>query len=404
MKAGWKAATLGDVSVVGAGNSAPQDKRLFEGGTFPFVRTSDVGKIRVGELYSAQDHLNQEGIQKLKLHRAGTILIPKSGASTFLDHRVVMGVDAYVSSHLATLWPKDGIIDGRYLFWVSQQIVASEVASDTSYPTLSLEQIKGIEIPLPPLEEQRRIVAVLDEAFAAIATTTANAEKNLANVRALFSAALEDVLDGERKGWPMISLRSAGKTVTGNTPKTSVAANFGDHIPFIKPGDFRPNGSLNYANEALSVQGASASRLIPAGSALMVCIGATIGKSGFTEAEVTANQQVNAFIPSAGLLGKFAFYQFLTKRFQRAVRSGSGQATLPIINKSKWSDLGIYVPANVQQQKAAVNLLDAIVLECDALEATFRKKMIALDALKQSLLHSAFTGGLTATIPETIAA
>ena len=331
---------------------------------------------------------------------AGTTIIGRKGTinSPIFSETRFWNVDTAFG-----LSPKEGL-DGKYLYYFCLSYDFAQHNRGTTIPSLVKSDLLSIEIPLPPLEEQRQIVAVLDEAFDAIATATANAEKNLANARALFSASLADVLDGQRKGWPLVSLRSSGKTLTGNTPKTSVAANFGDHIPFIKPGDFRPNGSLDYGNEALSVQGASASRLIPAGAALMVCIGATIGKSGFTETEVTANQQINAFIPNAGLSGKFAFYQFLTGRFQRAVLGSSGQATLPIINKSKWSDLEIYVPDNMQEQRAAVDLLDAIVLECHGLEATFKRKMIALDALKQSFLNRAFTGELTAAMPETIAA
>ncbi|MDE8653729.1 restriction endonuclease subunit S [Novosphingobium album (ex Liu et al. 2023)] len=396
MKAGWRKRKLSEVLEVQNGY-AFNSRQFVTGGGMPLVRIRD---LRGG--WSTETNFDGDFDERYRV-RAGDFLIGMDGEFGCFEWR---GPDALLNQRVCKLTNFAADVDARFLFYgINSHLKAIEDA--TTYTTvkhLSSKQIHAIEFLFPPLEEQRRIVAVLDEAFAAIATATANAEKNLANARELFSASLANVLDGQRKGWLLTSLRSLGKTLTGNTPKTSVAANFGDHIPFIKPGDFRPNGSLDYGNEALSVQGASASRLIPADAALMVCIGATIGKSGFTETEVTANQQVNAFIPRAGLSGKFAFYQFLTARFQRAVLSGSGQATLPIINKSKWSDLEIYVPDDTREQQAVVDLLDATMLECEALEATIRKKMIALDALKQSLLHRAFTGELTAAMPETIAA
>ena len=99
----WETVKLEDIADVKAGNPAPQDKNLFENGVYPFVRTSDVGKVKVGSLTDANDKLNQKGIAKLKLFPKGTILFPKSGASTFLNHRVILEMDAYVASHLATI-------------------------------------------------------------------------------------------------------------------------------------------------------------------------------------------------------------------------------------------------------------------------------------------------------------
>ena len=111
----WKLRTLDELANIGAGNPAPQDKKLFEGGKYPFIRTSDVGQIRFGEINDAADLLNEKGIARLRLVPKGTVLMPKSGASTFLNHRVITTADAFVSSHLATITPKDGIADPRFL-------------------------------------------------------------------------------------------------------------------------------------------------------------------------------------------------------------------------------------------------------------------------------------------------
>jgi len=86
----WEEKKLGDVCEIGAGNSAPQDKALFKNGCYPFFRTSDVGKIHFGKIKQSADMLNNRGIQGMRLFRKGTILFPKSGASTFLNHRVLM--------------------------------------------------------------------------------------------------------------------------------------------------------------------------------------------------------------------------------------------------------------------------------------------------------------------------
>src|SRR4051794_9532702 len=100
MKKTWEVKKLADIAQIGAGNSAPQDDAFFRNGSHPFFRTSDVGQIKIGRIHSSADMLNEVGIKKLKKFPTGTILFPKSGSSTFLNHRVIMAVYGYVSSHL----------------------------------------------------------------------------------------------------------------------------------------------------------------------------------------------------------------------------------------------------------------------------------------------------------------
>jgi type I restriction enzyme M protein len=154
----WPIVELGKIADIGAGNSAPQNKKYFIDGKYPFFRTSDVGLVHIHHnLITTRDKLNDSGIKGLKLFKKGTILFPKSGASTFLNHRVVMGVDGYVSSHLATIYPNKEILS-EFLFYLLCQIDAKKLTNDQSYPSLRLLQISKIKIPLPPLEVQKDIL------------------------------------------------------------------------------------------------------------------------------------------------------------------------------------------------------------------------------------------------------
>ena len=256
------------------------------------------------------------------------------------------------------------------------------------------EFVEGCEIPVPPLPEQRRIVALLDEAFAALAVAQANAEKNLQNARALFESHLNDAFSKRGEGWVEKTLEEVGTTQTGSTPKTSDQANYGSFIPFIKPGDFNPDGTLDYENEGLSKKGLDVSRKVAANSVLMVCIGATIGKCGYCDRDVTTNQQINALTPHPGINHLFMYFQMLTENFQHRVRLNAGQATLPIISKGKWSALTIVVPQSFGEQKRIAEELDALAVETQRLTRGYEQKLASLAALKKSLLHQAFAGGL----------
>ena len=149
---------LEDIADIKSGNSAPQDRKLFVNGKFPFIRTSDVGVIKKGKISASRDYLNDSGVENLKLFKKGSILFPKSGASTLLNHRVLMEIDAYVSSHLAIIKADNKLVLDEYLFFLLQTVDTKDLVANPSYPSLNLSEIGRIEIPIPELETQNQIV------------------------------------------------------------------------------------------------------------------------------------------------------------------------------------------------------------------------------------------------------
>ena len=232
--------------------------------------------------------------------------------------------------------------------------------------------------------------------FEAITVALGNTEATLTNARALFGCYLNGVFTHKGKDWRKQTLAEIGWLQTGTTPKTSEKGNLGKYIPFIKPGDFRGDGSLDYENEGLSKIGLGSSRLIRAGSVVMVCIGATIGKAAFVERDISANQQINAVTPIDACCGKFLYYQMISSIFQGDVIANSAQATLPIINKTRWGNLTVHIPKSVSEQEKIISALDKLSVEIQRLEAVYGRKLSALRELKQAFLRKAFTGELSA--------
>ena len=160
----WPMVELSQITEVAAGNSAPQDKKLFQKGTYPFFRTADVGAVHIHDnLVQTKDKLNKEGTKGLKLFSKNTILFPKSGASTFLNHRVMIGIDGYVSSHLACIKAQEYKVLPNFLFHFLIKIDARNLTADQSYPSLRLSQIEKIKIPLPPIKIQKEIVEEIEQ-------------------------------------------------------------------------------------------------------------------------------------------------------------------------------------------------------------------------------------------------
>jgi len=161
----FRSVELKEIAEIKSGNPAPQDDRYFDGGEFPFIRTSDVGAVHYSDNFiGSADKVNQTAVDELRLRLfpAGTILFPKSGASTFLNHRVLLGEPAYVSSHLACIVCDEERVLSKYAYHILRCVDARKITPDQAYPSLRLTHIGNIPIPLPSLAVQRRIVAEIE--------------------------------------------------------------------------------------------------------------------------------------------------------------------------------------------------------------------------------------------------
>ena len=264
--------------------------------------------------------------------------------------------------------------------------------SGTKMPRGKREWIKQFEIPIPPLSEQKRIVEKIDAAFEKIDKLKANAEKNLANAKELFQSALDEAMR-PKDGWVEKRLGEVGTTLTGMTPSTRDKSNFGNFMPFVKPADIMPFNPINYREEGLSQKGVSCSRLIKSDSVLMVCIGASIGKTGYADRDCTCNQQINALMPN-GFDGRYLYYMLSSDKFKKKLMEDAGQATLPIINKSKWENLSICVSLSLSEQREIVKRLDLLAEKIKILEQNYTQQMADCVEMRQAVVREAFEGRL----------
>ncbi|HWL53088.1 MAG TPA: restriction endonuclease subunit S [Chthoniobacteraceae bacterium] len=399
MKDGWETRRLGELFQIGSSKRVLKTQWTTEG--VPFYRGREITRLAIdgfvdNKLFISEEHY-AELAGKFGTPTAGDIVITAIG--TIGNSHVVREADRFYFKDASVLWMKrTANVGTRFInAWLKSPLFFDQLdrGNGATVDTLTIQKLQSVRVSVPPLPEQQRIVGILDEAFEAIATAKANAEKNLQNARALFESHLHSVFSQRGEGWVERRLKQIGMTQTGSTPKTSDKTNYGDFIPFIKPSDFNQDGSLNYENEGLSEKGLAEARKVEAGSVLMVCIGATIGKCGYCDRDVTTNQQTNALTPIDGVSHKFVYYQMLTENFQRRISLSSGQATLPIINKSKWSTLTVALPPRFEEQRKIVAKLDALREETQKLTFLYERKLEALDELKKSLLHQAFSGNLS---------
>ncbi len=394
MKSGWQLKRLADVAKVSAGNSAPQDESLFKDGVYPFFRTADAGRVRFGEIHKSADYLNDKGIKGLRRYPSGTILFPKSGASTFLNHRVMLGVEGFVSSHLATIVADTTQIEPRFLLYFLSTVAAQDLIQDHAYPSLSLPTIEGISIQSPPLHEQKRIVDILDEAFAVIATAKVNAEKNLQNARALFKSHLNAVFSQRSEGWQTKTIDDVCEVVNGGTPKTGIADYWDGKHQWITPAEMgkRLTPYIGETARSLTDLGLanSSARLLPPFSVILSSR-APIGHLVINTKPMATNQGCKGLVPSKAIEHKYLYY-YLTSIVDLLNDLGTG-ATFKEISGGKLKEVKVPI-CPLPEQHLIIKQLDTLSAETQRLESIYQQKLEALGELKKSLLNQAFTGDL----------
>ena len=188
-----------------------------------------------------------------------------------------------------------------------------------------------------------------------------------------------------RKGWEYKKLGEIGKIVTGSTPSTKDESNYTPReYCFVKPSDLPSQGigDIEETEYYVSKVGLSKSRVLPAGSVLVSCIG-SIGKIGILTKEACSNQQINAIIPQGVIDSRFIAYSLYAQRF--VLESIANAPVVPIINKTDFSKIRIGIPPKSTQL--------AIVSELDKINELIRLKKEQLkdfDNLAQSLFYEMF--------------
>ena len=319
----------------------------------------------------------------------------KLGIATGLVNGVGFGSSEYV-----VFRPSESL-SNEFLYYFLEQSSFRKIGKELMTGAVGHKRIpkdfyENTKIPIPPLPEQKRIVAKLDQAFEAIDKAKANVERNLQNAKDLFQSELNKIFSQRGDGWVEKVLNDIGQIQTGTTPPTRDKSNYGNFIPFVKPSHFNSDGSIDTGDCMLSKNGLDNGRLFPANSVLMVCIGATIGKTGFSEEPVSANQQINCLTPTKEHNPKLFYFGLISPFVQKQVTDiGKGaQATLPIINKSKWQKLKINIPAKKSIQDGIVIQLNDLRSLTVSLEKKYLQELDAFDELKKSILQKAFNGEL----------
>jgi type I restriction enzyme S subunit len=199
---------------------------------------------------------------------------------------------------------------------------------------------------------------------------------------------------GDQEPFPKITLGTLGKWVTGSTPKTSNPLYQGEDVPFVTPGDILYGGEIINVKRRISNLGADAVRRLPPPSVQVVCIGATLGKVGYSSEEVTTNQQITSLLPDEDVVtAGYAAWLLSSPLVQSLLWKYSSSTTVPILNKGTLEQIEVPLAPLEKQAEILAQIDDQTQLSVSLSERTILVRG-NIDSLRRSILHRAFSGEL----------
>lgn len=288
-----------------------------------------------------------------------------------------------------------------YYFLLANRSELDELGTGATFKELSAGALRSFEIPLPPLDEQKRIVAKLDQAFAALDRARANAEANLADVRGLQAQALEDVLSDPKLGecepcGSHVNLLTgfAFKSTGYSVDEGDIRLVRGDNIV---QGDFRWSGVMRWP----ASDRAAYKKYELAKDDVLVAMDRTWVSAGIKYAVVDEGalpsllvQRVARLRALPSMLPAYLAAWIGSPLFERYVLSIQTGLGVPHVSGGQIESFEMRVPS-LEEQAKVVRKLGEVLQGCEKLSMTYQRNLADITALRQSLLQAAFSGQLT---------
>lgn len=395
MRSGWEIKKLNEVLKIQNGYAFNSKLFTVEKG-IPLIRIRD---IKNG--ISTETNFNGQYDKKYEV-KAGDLLIGMDGEFACYEWK---GDTALLNQRVCRLQEFSDRVYSRFLFYgINKYLKAIE--DDTAYATvkhISSRQIENIEIPLPALSEQKRIVELLDEAFAAIDKAKTNVEKNLQNAKELFESYLQNVFANKGEDWEEKRLSEVFEI----KPSKSEARNKfseNDLVSFLPMEDLNVLayeikstkekkfkevvGSYTYfSNEDVLL-----AKITPCFENGKIGIARNLTNGiGFGSSEYIVFRSKECIIPDY-------LYFFLSRNSFR--EEGSKRMTGAVghkrVSKEFIEEYLIAFPKSIKQQQTLVTIFNRLSSQTKKIEKTYQQKLDDLEELKKSILQKAFSGELTA--------
>ncbi|MDN3509581.1 MAG: restriction endonuclease subunit S [Candidatus Neptunochlamydia sp.] len=394
MKEGWETKKLGDLFSFKNGRAFK--KKDWGVGGLPIIRIQNLNNFIASFNYYSGEYSDDI------LIKDGDLLFSWSGTvgSSFGPHIWNRGWGLLNQHIFRVVFKKK--INKQYVYYGLHKItenIERQVSGAVGLAHITKEKLNQFSIALPTIDEQKRLVSLLDKSFEVINTAIANTKKGLENAKELFESYLNGVFEKGGEGWEIKALSEFCTIQIGKTPRRAVKSYWDENKEtknvWLSIADLKyvQDKKVFDSREYLSNTGATVSKLVPKGT-LLLSFKLTLGRVAFAARNLYTNEAIAAiFIKNeTTILSEYLYYFFQYYNWDKAV-DGDTKIKGKTLNKAKLKEIKVKSP-KVEEQKRLVAFLDKLSEHTQNLQSIYQKKLAALEELKQSLLHQAFNGDL----------
>lgn len=404
MKKGWEIKRLGDVLTIERGGSPrPIEKYLTDSPDgINWIKISDATASNKF-IYETKEKIIKEGLHKTRMVNEGDFIL--SNSMSFGRPYIMKTSGCIHDGWLVLKQDNKKYFDVEFLYYLlSSPLVYNQfdsLAAGSTVRNLNIALVSTVNVPIPPLSEQKRIVATLDKAFAAIDQAIVNTEKNLQNVKELFESYLEGVFEDEKNNWHQYSLIDiTTKIGSGATPRGGQESYKDSGISLVRSMnvhdlEFRDT-NLAFIDEkqAKELDGVT----LQENDVLLNITGASVARCCvFPKAYLPArvNQHVSIIRLKKDITdARFLNLLLCSRQYKnKLLETGEQGSTRQAITKVQIESFHVAIP-DLKKQQAIVNQIDALISQTQKLKTLYQSKLTDLEELKKSILQKAFAGEL----------
>jgi type I restriction enzyme S subunit len=385
MREGWKNKNIEEISKILNGRTPKTKIKEYWDGDIAWITPADLGKNK--SIYVSN---TSRKITKLGLEKSSAKLFPSN--SIVLSTRAPIGHLAINTIEMSTNQGCRGIVptkecDTKYLFYFlySNVELLNNLGTGTTFKELSTKALATLSIPIPPLPEQKQIVAILDKAFAAIDQAKANIEKNIENVKELFQSKLNEIFSQKGEGWDEKKL--------GEVCEYDKSKHNGVDLPYVGLEHIESNTGKYLGDDSPVKVKSSTFRFTP-NHVLYGRLRPYLNKVLLPNFYGHCSSEIFPILPKENLNRKYLYYWLMSPNIVKKINATWTGARMPRANMNEVINFRIYIPSIKIQLKLADDL-ESINSRLTELEEKYSQKLTAIDLLKKSILQKAFSGELT---------
>ncbi len=392
----WESKNIAETTRIVPGGTPKTKIKEYWDGNIAWITPADLGKLSTREVDITRRTISDIGLEKssAKLFPAHSVILSSRAP---IGHLAINTVPMATNQGCRGIVPNSNLNNVFLFYFLKSNIkLLNDLGTGTTFKELSTKALGSVKIPIPPLEEQKQIVAILDKAFEAIDQAKANIEKNIANAKELFQSKLNDIFSQTGDGWEEKSLGEVCEK-TKNIKWQDISSEEYEYVDLSSVS--RETLSVTETTTVNKENAPSrAKKIILEGDVIFATTRPTLKRATIIDEALSGNLCSTGYSvlrPNENISTEWIFFYLLTTKFMDRMESLQRGASYPAVSDKDVEGSKLSIPRSKAVENKNILMMKNLREFNSSLINSYLNKINNLEDLKKSILQKAFAGELT---------